>query len=118
MTGKLEILCVTMHQKDFSKIKSMNIRCDVVFANQADENSFKSIEFDGKTAKMITTTTRGVGLNRNIALAAATGDYLLFADEDMTYNDDLPEKVISAFEELPKADVICFGTHFSKNGKI
>ena len=33
--SKLEVLCVTMHQKDFSKIREMNINADVVFANQA-----------------------------------------------------------------------------------
>ncbi len=30
-----EVLCVTMNQNDFSKIKEMNINSDVVFANQA-----------------------------------------------------------------------------------
>lgn len=32
--SKFELLCVTMHQKDFSKLQEMNIRSDVVFANQ------------------------------------------------------------------------------------
>lgn len=32
--SKFELLCVTMHQKDFSKIQEMNIHSDVVFANQ------------------------------------------------------------------------------------
>ena len=32
-----EILCVTMHQNDFSKIKEMNIHSDVVFATLSEE---------------------------------------------------------------------------------
>lgn len=115
MPLSFEILCVTMHQKDFSKIKSMNIHSDVVFANQADENSFKEINFEGHSAKMITTKTRGVGLNRNIALLASTKDIILFADDDTVFKDDLQENVLKAFELIPDADVICFGTEFSKN---
>lgn len=45
--SKFEILCVTMHQNDFSKIKKINIHSDVVFANQADTTSFEQIEFEG-----------------------------------------------------------------------
>jgi len=113
-----EILCATMHQTDFSKIKSMNIHSDVVFANQTDCNSFDEIQFDGHVAKMITTKTRGVGLNRNIALLASSRDILLFADDDTVFADDLEENVVAAFEKFPKADMICFGMNFSKLGKI
>ena len=35
--SKFEILCVTMHQKDFSKIQKMNIHSDVVFATLCEE---------------------------------------------------------------------------------
>lgn len=114
----LEILCVTMHQTDFSKIAEMNIQCNVVFANQANRFAYEQILFDAYEAKMLTTATRGVGKNRNLALALATGDLLLFADDDMIYASDVRERVIAAFDELPQADVIVFGTHYSKNGEI
>ena len=102
--AKFEILCVTMHQTDFSKIGEMNIHSDVVFANQADRNDYAETTFDGHRARMVTTTQRGVGRNRNLALLYAEGDYLLFADDDMVYADDCPEQVVRAFEELPEAD--------------
>ena len=38
-----EILCVTMYQKDFSKIGEMNIHSNVVFANQCDRTSYEEI---------------------------------------------------------------------------
>lgn len=118
MEKKLEVLVATMHQKDFSKIKEMNIRCDVVFANQADRNEYQELEFDGHLARMVTTDQRGVGRNRNLALLYAKGDYLLFADDDMVYADDCPEQVLRAFEELPEADVIVFDVAFSRNGTL
>lgn len=108
--SKFEILCVTMHQKDFSKIEQMNIHSDVVFANQADRTSFDELEFNGHCARMISTNTRGVGINRNLALTYAKGDICLFADDDVVYNDDAEEKVLAEFEAHPDADIIIF--HF------
>ena len=74
---RFEIACVTMHQKDFSKIQEMNIHSDVIFANQCDRTAYEEIAFEGHTARMISTETRGVGNNRNLALTYAKGDILL-----------------------------------------
>jgi len=103
-----EILCVTMHQRDFSKIREMNIHSDVVFANQADRTEKQQIEFEGHTARMITTDTRGVGINRNTALMYAQGEICLFADDDVTYDDDMEQRVLAEFDSHPDADVMIF----------
>ena len=105
-----QILCVTMNQKDFSKITDMNIHSDVIFANQADHVGLEVMEFEGHTAKMITTDTRGVGINRNVALMYANADICLFADDDVTYNDDMEQQIVSEFETHPDADIMIF--HF------
>lgn len=106
--SRFEILCVTMHQKDFSKIQQMNIHSDVVFANQADKTAMDELEFEGHRARMITTDTRGVGVNRNLALLYAKGEICLFADDDVTYNDDMEARVLAEFDAHPDADVIIF----------
>ena len=106
--SKFEILCVTMHQKDFSKIQQMNIHSDVFFANQADRTAFEELEFDGHKARMLTTDTRGVGVNRNMTLQYAQGDICLFADDDVTYHDDMEQRVLAEFEAHPYADVMIF----------
>jgi glycosyltransferase involved in cell wall biosynthesis len=106
--SNLEVLCVTMHQKDFSKLKEMNIQSDVVFANQADRYAYEELEFNGHTARMITTDQRGVGKNRNTALLYARGNVCLFSDDDVCYADGYAEKVVAAFDEVPNADVIVF----------
>lgn len=108
MSFSFEILCVTMHQKDFSKIKSMNIHSNVIFANQTDETSLKTLEFENHKATMISTETRGVGKNRNIALLNASADICLFADDDVVYDDNLENIVIGEFERHPDADVFIF----------
>lgn len=106
--SKFEILCVTMHQNDFSKIQEMNIHSDVVFANQCDHTSYEEIEYKGHSAKMISTQTRGVGVNRNLALTYASAEYCLFADDDVVYCDDLEGIVVGEFEAHPDADVFVF----------
>lgn len=115
--SELQVLVATMHQKDFSLADKMNIRCDAVFANQADSNGFSEHQTGYGRLKMITTASRGVGLNRNIALLAADADILLLADDDVVYNDDMPQAVITAFQENPEAEVIIFGMDIVKNGK-
>lgn len=116
--AKVQVIMATMKQKDFSLIKKLNIRCDTVIANQADKESVWEMNTPEMSVKMVSTATVGVGKNRNIGLENATGEVLLFADDDLTYNDDMAEKVAAAFDELPCADVIIFGTFFSKNGEI
>ena len=111
--SKFEILCVTMHQNDFSKLTEMNVHSDIVYANQCDRTSYEELEFEGHTAKMISTATRGVGINRNLALTYATADICLMADDDVTYADDMEERVLAEFEQHPDADVIVF--YFSTN---
>ena len=106
--NRFEVLCVTMHQKDFSKIEEMNIHSNVVFANQADATAFDETEFEGKRARMITTATRGVGINRNLALTYADADICLLADDDVKYVDNMEELVIDEFDKHPDADVFIF----------
>ena len=106
--NKFEILCVTMHQNDLSKIKTMNVHSDIVFANQADSTSYVEEKFDGHKAKLITTSTRGVGNNRNLSLIYASADICLLSDDDMSYVDNYEKIILNAFEKLPNADVIIF----------
>lgn len=113
--SEFEVLCVTMKQRDFSKIKEMNIHSDVVFANQADTTSYEILEFDGYTAKMITTATRGVGINRNVTLMYADADICLLADDDVVYYDNYRETVLREFKEHPDADIFIF--HFESDSK-
>lgn len=113
---KFEVLCVTMNQKDFSKIQEMNINSNIVFANQCDVTSYDEMEFNGHKAKMISTTTRGVGINRNLSLMYSTADICLFADDDVVYNDNYKEIVLKEFEEHPDADIFIF--HLETDSEI
>ena len=106
--SSFEILCVTMHQSDFSKIQEMNVHSNIIFANQCDRTGYDETCFEGQVAKMISTQTRGVGKNRNIALLYATAEICLFADDDVRYVDGMEEIVKGEFDKHPDADIFIF----------
>ena len=115
---RLQVLAVTMHREDLSIAEQMNMRCDAVVANQADREETITRDTEYGRWHMITTTTRGVGRNRNIGLEAADGDVLLLSDDDVVYRDDMPTEVLRAFAECPQADVMIFGMDMVRDGQV
>lgn len=107
---KVQVLVATMHASDFSKIESMRISSDVFFANQADGYSYMKKEFNGHVAEMLTTQTRGLSRNRNLALtnSGLHAEYLMFADDDMIFTEDYEDIILGEFEKHPEAEAIKF----------
>lgn len=112
----LEVLVATMGQQDCSLAEKMNIKTAAVIANQCGRWGYD--ESDNGRVRMISTATKGVGINRNLALELAKGDILLFADDDMTYYDGTLQGVVEAFQQLPDADVIMFSVDMTRGGEI
>ncbi|MBE6807062.1 MAG: glycosyltransferase [Ruminococcaceae bacterium] len=115
---RLQVLVATMRQTDLKLVEQMNLRCDAVIANQADRDEVVEQDTPHGRVKMITTPTRGVGLNRNVALLAADAELLLMGDDDVTYRDDMPQMVTEAFATNPQADVLIFGMEMVKDGAV
>lgn len=114
----IEVLVAAMHQSDLSLYEKMNIKTNAIIANQCDSNFFIQSEIEHSVVKMYSTSSRGVGINRNLALVMSTGDILIFSDEDVIFKDDYVQTINDAFTEFPNADMICFGTEFTLNGKL
>lgn len=105
---KVQVLISTMHQKDYSLLDIMNIQTDAIVVNQCDENRIDEFEYKGHAVKWISLKERGVGLSRNTAMMRADADILLFADDDVVYEDGYEDKVLQAFSENSQADIIVF----------
>lgn len=58
--------------------------------------------------KLITTQTKGLSINRNIALSHATADLLLISDDDADYTAEGLMAVIDSFRDNPESDIISF----------
>jgi len=120
MNNRFQVLCVTMGQNDFDIYGNMNSNSNVVFANQADYTLYKKTNINGNSLEMYTTQTKGVGINRNIALSFATAEICLLADDDIVYRDNLEELIVGEFDEHPEADFIIFniGTSTPEFGRF
>ena len=96
---KLQVLISTMNQKDFSLLERMNIQTDAIIINQCDKYEVKFFDYKGNKIKWFSLNEKGVGLSRNTALFHADGDILLFADDDVVYNENYEEIILNEFEK-------------------
>jgi len=104
----VEVCVATMHREDFSLLDYLNIQTDCIVGNQCDKNETVEFERCGRKVKWISTTDRGVGLNRNTAFMRTKSDIVLFSDDDMIFDDGYEETVLRVFNENEKADVVIF----------
>lgn len=111
---KIQVLVSTMYQTDHSILDKMNIQTDAIIINQCSENKIEEFDYKGNKIKFLSFNERGVGLSRNNALMRTSAEICIFADEDVTYEDDYQQDIINAFKENPKADIILFNI-LSKN---
>jgi glycosyltransferase involved in cell wall biosynthesis len=63
---------------------------------------------NGRRIQCFEFNERGVGLSRNNGLFRATGDIVLFSDEDIVYEKGYERRILEAFEEHPEADFLLF----------
>ena len=105
---RMQVLISTMHQKDFGLLDKMNIQTEAIVINQCDKNDYSEFDYNGHNIKWFSFSERGVGLSRNSALMRADADVLLFADDDVVYEDGYEELILHEFNNNPKASVMVF----------
>ncbi len=92
-----------------SRVKSITypkVREDrelIVLVQNQDESSYV---FGERSAKLIELKNRGVAKSRNAALDRASGKYLLFGDDDVTFDESGITKAIDYFEANPNCAII------------
>lgn len=102
-----QVLISTMNQTNYILLDEMNIASDAVVINQCDKNNVEEFEYRNYHIKWVNTTDRGVGKSRNLAFMNANADIILFADDDVIYNDEYKKKIIEEFQNT-HADLITF----------
>ena len=116
MNGRVQVLVATVNQKDFSLVGKMNLQTPAIITNQSDRFAYEQKQRNGQRIEMLTTTTKGVGINRNLGLLLSRESILLFADDDVVYTDGYEQIIYNAFQKIPEADVLIFSIDFFKNG--
>lgn len=115
---KFAILLSCMYEKDKEIIKRSNTQSNCVIINQCDED--KKVEAkieDNKTCLWINSKERGLSKSRNMAIENSKADICLIADNDEIFDNDVEEKILKAYKELPQADIIVFNLH-NKSTKL
>lgn len=105
----MQILVVTMNRNDLELVEKMNIKSDVLIANQTDRYDYQK-ENENFSKEMISTNTRGVSINRNIAISCSSPDaeYIMFLDDDIVLNNDYLDIINNEFNKHPYAEAIKF----------
>lgn len=97
-----------MFQKGVDIVRKSRIVSDVLIVNQCDNDSTVKIVSSGKNIRMISTTSRGLSVSRNIAIDNAVGDICLICDDDEVFEDNYEENIIKAFAAYPEAEILAF----------
>lgn len=113
----LEILISCMNQKNFDLLDKSNINSNALMVNQCDRNEILEEVKGTGHRKMICSTQRGLSRSRNLAMEHATGDIILFADDDEVFEEDVEKIILEAFS-VTDADIIAFDLrNYTKNLK-
>ena len=104
----LEVLVAAVQENEITLAEHMNLSTDAVICIQCQEYSYYEFMRRGSRIRAYSFGERGVGRNRNNALMRAEAEYVLFADEDIIYEDDYEKEILEAFAENPEADILMF----------
>lgn len=107
---KFEALVSCLKGNPLSIVQNSNIRCDVLFINQCDDDTtscFANPLNKEKKVRVINSKTRGLSLSRNIALIHSQADIVKLCDDDEYFDDDIEENILRAHES-ETAEIILF----------
>ena len=105
---KLELLISAVNAEADKLIEKMRVAGDAVLINQCGAEGTSEVSVQGGCVSVLSFAEKGVGKSRNRAIDAAKADVVLFADDDIVYEDGYADKVIKEFEVHPEADALFF----------
>ncbi len=110
----VQVLAVTTNRTRYDLHEKMNIQTDAVIGNQCERDAAEDFECGGRKIRYLCSSTRGVGINRNLILMQANAEFCVFADDDMTFLDGYEKTVSDWFSRIPDADMIVFNLQGGK----
>lgn len=104
----LQLLVAAMNKEPRVLAEEMRIDSDAIIVSQGGQYGYEELQWKKHNIRYFSAAERGVGLSRNHSLLRASADISLFADEDIIYEPGYEQKVLAAFEEHPRADLLFF----------
>lgn len=100
----LEVLLSCMNQQDTTLAHTSRLTGNVLIVNQCCRDDVITSD----AVRMLSTTQRGLTRSRNMAIRNATADICMLCDDDERFVDGYEQAILSAYTQLPQADVIIF----------
>ncbi|MCR5290564.1 MAG: glycosyltransferase family 2 protein [Treponema sp.] len=107
MSG-VQVLVATLQQNIDELLERMHLDSSAVIVNQCDKDEVTVRSYHEHDVKIVSISSRGVGINRNTAILHSTGDILLFSDQDIVYETGYAKAIEDEFFSHPEADMILF----------
>ena len=104
----LQLLVAAMNKEPLALAEEMQLDSDAIIVSQGEGYAYEEVTYKGHKIRYFAMSERGVGLNRNTALLHSEADIILFADEDIVYEEGYARKVLEEFEKHPEADMLLF----------
>lgn len=110
----LQLLVAAVKKEALKLAEEMHIDSDAIIVSQGNGYGYEELNYKGHTIRYFAMEDKGVGLNRNTALLHAQADIVLFADEDIVYDEGYAGKVLAEFKRHPEADMLLFNVKASE----
>ena len=109
----LEILVATMNRNSLEFLHTMFERnslndSKVLVINQTTKDCL--LESSSSNIRVINSFEKGLSRSRNLAIQNAKGQICLIADDDVVFEKDFQQSILSSYESLPEADLLSFKT--------
>lgn len=104
----LELLVAAMNKEPHKLAEEMQLGSDAIIVSQGEKFAYEELILQEHRIRYFAMAEKGVGLSRNTSLLRAEADIILFADEDIVYEEGYAQKVLAEFEKHPKADMLLF----------
>lgn len=108
---KLEVLISAVNCEPEKLIEKMGIEGNAVLINQCGKDAEEIIPGENGEIRVFSFAEKGVGRSRNRALERASGDIILFSDDDIEYISGYEKLVCDEFAAHPEADALFFNVN-------
>ena len=105
---RLQTLVAALNENCTTLASRMRLGSDAIVINQCNEDAESEYNYLDYRIRCFHMNVRGVGASRNEALARTDGEYCLFSDNDIVYEDGYADAVVNAFIQHPRADMLLF----------
>lgn len=93
---------------DDNIVTRSGISSDALIVNQCGENAYREYMNGDSRIRILSVDDTGLTKSRNLAIRSSQADVCLLCDDDEILADRYEEEIITAFRDLPEADVIVF----------